>query len=71
MENSCVLIGLDTSISSTGVSIYLNGELASYFSLNQTNKKLTSDEMDEATKIVAQKMEELRQQTLMSLTKKK
>lgn len=44
MENSCVLIGLDTSISSTGVSIYLNGELASYFSLNQTNKKLTSDE---------------------------
>ena len=39
MENNCVLIGLDTSISSTGVSIYLNGELASYFSLNQTNKK--------------------------------
>ncbi len=34
-------------------------------------KKLTSDEMDEATKIVVQKMEELRQQTLMSLTKKK
>lgn len=44
MDNDCVLIGLDTSITSTGVSIYYNGELASYFSLNQSDKKLTSDE---------------------------
>ncbi len=42
------------------------------FTLDQFyGRKLTSEEMDEATKIVAKKMEELRKQTLLSLTKKK
>lgn len=59
MEERCILIGLDTSTSSTGFSIFENGELLSYFSIENENKKATSEEkFNEMTRRVFEKLNE-------------
>ena len=59
MEERCILIGLDTSTSSTGFSIFENGELLSYFSIENENKKATSEEkFNEMTRRVFEKLTE-------------
>ena len=59
MEERCILIGLDTSISSTGFSIFENGELLSYFSVENENKKATGEEkFNEMTRRVFEKLNE-------------
>lgn len=53
MEDKCILIGLDTSTSSTGFSIFENGELLSYFAIDMQKEKLTSEKkFDEMTRRV-------------------
>lgn len=57
MEDKCILIGLDTSTSSTGFSIFENGELLSYFTIENQNKKLTGEQkFDEMIRRVFEKL---------------
>ena len=59
MEEKCILIGLDSSTTSSGFSIFENGELLSYFSIDNQNKKLTSEQkFDDMTRRVFEKLDE-------------